>query len=134
MTKRQLVDEIIQRNATASPTFLAGFSEKDLAEYLEHLNWLSQPAPSPALSGGMTAQAVVAQAEPVVEIDQRPLRPSLQIVVAEPAEEEEPAEVAAYNTQEDANLAVVAVASGSESEEPLPFAQESERTEESWLF
>ena len=134
MTKRQLVDEIIQRNATASAAFLAGFSEKDLAEYLEHLNWLSQPAPSPALSGSTFAQASPAKVEPVVEADPRPLRPSLQIVVAEPVEEEEPAEVAAYNTQEDANLAVVAVASSSESEEPSPFAQDSERTEESWLF
>lgn len=134
MTKRQLVDEIIQRNATASAAFLAGFSEKDLAEYLEHLKWLSQPASSPALSGGMPAPAAAAQVEPAVEVELSPARPSLQIVVAEPAEEEEPAQVAAYNKQEDATLAVVAVASCSESEEPLPFAQESERTEESWLF
>jgi hypothetical protein len=134
MTKRQLVDEIIQRNATASAAFLAGFSEKDLAEYLEHLNWLSQPAPSPALSGSMPAPAAAAPAQAVVETDPEPARPSLQIVVAEPAEEEEPAQVAAYNDPEDANLAVVAVASESESEEPLPFAQDSERTEESWLF
>lgn len=141
MTKRELVDEIIQRNHTASAAFLAGFSEKDLAEYLEHLNWLSQPAFSPTLSGGMPARAVAAEkAEAVAEVEvaqveQVPLRPALQVVLPEP-EEEEPAEHAAYNNhQEDANMAeVVAVAAGSESEGPLPFAQESDRIEETYLF
>jgi len=37
MNKRQLIDEIRQFNVTASSRFLEQFQEKDLQEYLEHL-------------------------------------------------------------------------------------------------
>ncbi len=37
MTKRQLIDDIRQFNATATPQFLAQFDEPALRQYLEHL-------------------------------------------------------------------------------------------------
>ncbi len=37
MTKRQIIDAILQFNRTAKVDFLAGFSEQDLMEYLQHL-------------------------------------------------------------------------------------------------
>lgn len=47
MTKRELIDEIIHRNPTAGPAFLAGFDDSDLAEYLKHLQWVTAPAEEP---------------------------------------------------------------------------------------
>ena len=43
MTKRELIDRITDLNPTAQPAFLAGFEDADLAEYLEHLEWVSPP-------------------------------------------------------------------------------------------
>ncbi len=43
MTKRQLIDEIVSRNRTASPRFLARFDDEDLTEYLAHLRVLEAP-------------------------------------------------------------------------------------------
>ncbi len=43
MTKRELIEEITGRNPTAKPAFLAEFDDGDLAEYLQHLQWLDQP-------------------------------------------------------------------------------------------
>ena len=37
MSKRELIDCIIEINRSANPEFLAGFSENDLGDYLEHL-------------------------------------------------------------------------------------------------
>ncbi len=37
MNKRQLIEEIRQINLTASARFLEQFQEKDLQEYLDHL-------------------------------------------------------------------------------------------------
>jgi hypothetical protein len=37
MTKREIIDEIMARNPSASATFLAAFPEKELADYLRHL-------------------------------------------------------------------------------------------------
>jgi len=37
MSKRELIDYICQINKSAKPKFLAGFCEKELDEYLEHL-------------------------------------------------------------------------------------------------
>lgn len=37
MTKRELIDCICEINTTAKPEFLAGFSEEQLNDYLEHL-------------------------------------------------------------------------------------------------
>ena len=43
MTKRQLIDEIVTINHTASPRFLAKFGDAELCEYLAHLRVLSTP-------------------------------------------------------------------------------------------
>ena len=48
MTKRELIDEITMRNATAKPEFLSRFEEADLGAYLDHLI----VARRPRLSGG----------------------------------------------------------------------------------
>jgi len=37
MSKRELIDCICEINKSASPEFLAAFSEEDLKAYLEHL-------------------------------------------------------------------------------------------------
>ena len=37
MSKRELIDCICEINKTAKPEFLAGFSEEELKDYLEHL-------------------------------------------------------------------------------------------------
>jgi len=37
MSKRELIDCIIEINKSARPEFLAGFSEEELNNYLEHL-------------------------------------------------------------------------------------------------
>jgi len=37
MSKRELIDCICQINRSASPEFLADFTEEDLNAYLEHL-------------------------------------------------------------------------------------------------
>jgi len=37
MSKRELIDSICEINKTAKPEFLAGFSEEELKDYLEHL-------------------------------------------------------------------------------------------------
>ncbi len=47
MTKRQLIEEITHLNPTARPAFLAGFGDDDLAEYLQHLRWVSRPQQPP---------------------------------------------------------------------------------------
>lgn len=43
MTKRQLIDEILARNATADAEFLARFDESDLDAYLTKLRRLQMP-------------------------------------------------------------------------------------------
>ncbi|MBN1943174.1 MAG: hypothetical protein JW849_07760 [Phycisphaerae bacterium] len=43
MTKRQLIDEILERNATADPEFLARFEDSDLDAYLANLRRLRTP-------------------------------------------------------------------------------------------
>jgi len=37
MSKRELIECICEINKSAKPEFLAGFSEEDLHDYLEHL-------------------------------------------------------------------------------------------------
>jgi hypothetical protein len=37
MSKRELIDYICRINRTAKPEFLAGFSEEELNDYLDHL-------------------------------------------------------------------------------------------------
>lgn len=43
MTKRQIIDEIIEINSSASAGFLATFGEEDLTSYLTRLQLLAQP-------------------------------------------------------------------------------------------
>lgn len=43
MTKRQMIDEIMELNRTAQPEFLAAFDDEELNEYLSHLHWLKSP-------------------------------------------------------------------------------------------
>ena len=43
MTKRELIDEILVRNRTAQPDFLAHFEDADLQQYLRHLDVLRTP-------------------------------------------------------------------------------------------
>lgn len=43
MTKRQLIDEILEFNRSAEPGFLARFDDPDLAEYLRHLRCTQEP-------------------------------------------------------------------------------------------
>lgn len=37
MTKREIIDHIMEVNPSARPEFLADFSRESLAEYLDHL-------------------------------------------------------------------------------------------------
>ncbi len=43
MTKRELIDEILDRNHTAQPEFLAQFRESELGKYLKNLDLARQP-------------------------------------------------------------------------------------------
>lgn len=43
MTKRQLIDEILERNTTADPGFLARFDDTELGDYLGHLRHVERP-------------------------------------------------------------------------------------------
>jgi len=45
MTKRQLIDEILTMNRSASPSFLAEFGDHDLSEYLANLLAVCGPQP-----------------------------------------------------------------------------------------
>ncbi|MCP4249955.1 MAG: hypothetical protein GY778_23175 [bacterium] len=46
MTKRDAIDQIIRRNPSAKPEFLADFSDKDLRDYLDQLESLDERHPS----------------------------------------------------------------------------------------
>lgn len=43
MTKRELIDEILEMNRSADPQFLASFEDGELNEYLEHLRRVKNP-------------------------------------------------------------------------------------------
>ena len=45
MTKRELIDEIMDINQTAGPDFLAEFADFELDEYLKHLQEARRPRP-----------------------------------------------------------------------------------------
>ena len=54
MTKRQIIDAIMRINRTARAEFLADFSERELLDYLEHLQTVYglpslEPSSQPAL-------------------------------------------------------------------------------------
>jgi len=44
MTKRELIDGILQFNRTADPEFLSRFDNIELAEYLDHLEQAERSA------------------------------------------------------------------------------------------
>jgi hypothetical protein len=44
MNRAQLTDRILERNPTATATFLGAFSESSLAHYLEHLCVADEPS------------------------------------------------------------------------------------------
>jgi len=44
MTKRELIDGILQFNRTADPEFLSQFDNIELAEYLDHLEQAQRSA------------------------------------------------------------------------------------------
>jgi hypothetical protein len=46
MTKRKLIDAIISVNPSARPEFLATFSERQLLQYLQHLEIVLDSRPS----------------------------------------------------------------------------------------
>jgi hypothetical protein len=43
LSRAQLIERIMQLNPTATPEFLARFSEAALAHYLEHLSVMDEP-------------------------------------------------------------------------------------------
>ena len=43
MTKRQIIEEIMEMNRSARAEFLASFSERELLDYLEHLQSVFHP-------------------------------------------------------------------------------------------
>ena len=61
MCKRELIDEIIQINASACPAFLAQFQRDDLDDYLRHLKITQTPRP---LSFQRLATEIPASAQP----------------------------------------------------------------------
>ncbi len=102
MTKRQLIDTIVEMNPTARPAFLAQFGDEDLNEYLEHLRMAARPRPTQARSGwaseGRRAPAggmgrPVAPSRPVETVAPRPVRaePTPQEPVAPATPDDEPA-------------------------------------------
>ena len=48
MTKREIIDRIIQINPSAKPEFLADFSRDSLAEYLDHITEVFAEQQEPA--------------------------------------------------------------------------------------
>ncbi len=62
LSRAQLMERIVQLNPTATPEFLAGFSEGSLAHYLEHLSVMDEPT-TPWVRKGI-APAIVRR-EPV---------------------------------------------------------------------
>ena len=55
MTKRELIDEIMEINRTAAPDFLAEFDDDELDRYLWHLHQARQPRPASSAGGGHLA-------------------------------------------------------------------------------
>ncbi len=98
MTKRQLIDRVMELNETAKPEFLAKFDDEDLNEYLNHLLVLQ----TPRLSGekgrydryfvncpSISVEARYVPAEPAVDAYDAELGYSEPVCEETPAEEEE---------------------------------------------
>lgn len=57
MTKREIIDEIMEINVSAGPEFLAAFDDAQLGEYLSHLKQARTPRPT----SGQACQAEMAE-------------------------------------------------------------------------
>ncbi len=82
MTKRELITRITNLNPTAAPDFLAEFDDADLAEYLEHLQWVGAP--------GSREERQTAPAEADAPVPEPPEQTPEPLPVAQDAQEESP--------------------------------------------
>jgi len=57
MTKREIIDRIMEINSSASPEFLAVFSQESLNEYLDHLTEVLAEQHEPPYLEPVLAQA-----------------------------------------------------------------------------
>jgi hypothetical protein len=115
MTKRELIDEITHLNPTARPDFLAEFGDEDLAEYLEHLKWLDEPA----LAQASAASRPDGSTDPPPGEADPPSAPPSAEVVEEDQTPKEP----------------LAVAAGQAEQDPSPFAKhDAQEDSQTWLF
>ena len=74
MTKRELIDEILTINRSASPSFLARFTNVQLDEYLAHLHVLAKPR----LSGSAAQYEKYFRNCPTIRAPRPPWRESSQ--------------------------------------------------------
>jgi len=91
MTKRQLIDEILEINRGAEPGFLAQFDDGDLEAYLRHLRTAQEPricqqAGTYSRSVRRASMRPASPDRPAVVLSEQ----GEQIVVAEPHEVAEP--------------------------------------------
>src|ERR1044071_3689554 len=56
MSKRELIDAILQHNRTASPEFLARFAESDLKAYLDRMSMIAMTSMKDRVQTGVGAQ------------------------------------------------------------------------------
>ncbi len=59
MTKREIIDRIMEINNSARPEFLATFSQESLQEYLDHLTEVLAEQHEPAFLEPALAGAVI---------------------------------------------------------------------------
>ena len=59
MTKREIIDHIMEINSSARPEFLATFSQESLQEYLDHLTEVLAEQHEPAFLEPALAGAVI---------------------------------------------------------------------------
>lgn len=76
MTKRQLIDEILEINRSARPAFLAQFNDEQLNAYLAHLHAAHGPAAAPPCRPERDAGVALADARrhPGGRLDEPPPR------------------------------------------------------------
>lgn len=85
MTKRELIDEILDINLSARPQFLAQFEDDDLQAYLTHLRVLS----APRLSGDPSRYDKYFRNVPAVSTPRPQWRPTESQEQQEPADDTE---------------------------------------------
>jgi hypothetical protein len=161
MSKRELIDEIVRLNPTAKTDFLARFKEKDLNEYLEHLTWLISPSNVPSTTSPAASPAATQHAETAANLAEE--QSNVAVAVADASDDEtdtsgnyssaESAEIADSNDLDDPAAEssygeptfepqlttdeTSTVADQVDSEQPLPFAnrrQETQEESQTYLF